>query len=123
MSDLRIDESRLGTSGDYPDFWLLQIDGWLVEFGRNNVTRMFVVTEGTESRIQLRSATLPLRSLNQFSKDGLRLLEAKAFPRSQVQPPFYLGYKLIADRSRIGSFRNVLPEQPVKVLIQPPFPR
>ena len=44
-------------------------------------------------------------------KDGLRLLEAKAFPRSQVQPPFYPGYKLIADRSHIGSLRDVLPEQ------------
>ena len=66
-----------------------------------------------KGRIQLRSATLPLRSLNQFSKDGLRLLEAKAFPRSQVQPPFYPGYKLIADRSHIGSLRDVLPEQPV----------
>ena len=74
-------------------------------------------------RIQLQSATLPLRSLNQFSKDGLRLLEAKAFPRSQVQPPFYPGYKLIANRSHIGSLRDVLPEQPVKVLIQPALPR
>ena len=68
-------------------------------------------------RIQLRSATLPLRSLNQFSKDGLRLLEAKAFPRSQVQPLFYPGCKLIANRSHIGSLRDVLPEQPVKVLL------
>ena len=76
-----------------------------------------------EGRIQLRSATLLLRSLHQFSKDGLRLLEAKACPRSQVQPPFYPGYKLIADRSHIGSLRDVLPEQPVKVLIQPALPR
>ena len=80
-------------------------------------------TRDEEWRIQLRSATLLLRSLNQFSKDGLRLLEAKAFPRSQVQPPFYPGYKLIADRSHIGSLRDVLPEQPVKVLIQPALPR
>ena len=82
-----------------------------------------VAQNDTERRIQLRSATLPLRSLNQFSKDGLRLLEAKAFPRSQVQPPFYPGYKLIANRSHIGSLRDVLPEQPVKVLIQPALPR
>ena len=80
-------------------------------------------TKSRERRIQLRSATLPLRGLNQFSKDGLRLLEAKAFPRSQVQPPFYPGYKLIANRSHIGSLRDVLPEQPVKVLIQPALPR
>ena len=85
--------------------------------------RPFQCDECGKRRIQLRSATLPLRSLNQFSKDGLRLLEAKAFPRSQVQPPFYPGYKLIADRSHIGSLRDVLPEQPVKVLIQPALPR
>ncbi len=65
----------------------------------------------------------PLRSLNQFSKDRFRLLEPEAFPRSQVQPPFYPEYKLIADRSHIDSFRDVLPQQPVKVLIQAALPR
>ena len=65
----------------------------------------------------------PLRSLNQFSKDRFRLLEPEAFPWSQVQPPFYPEYKLIADRSHIDSFRDVLPQQSVKVLIQAALPR